>query len=290
MPDIAPVEPQSFDPMRFARLRHDFDRHPLLQFDALGDLARRLLPLGKCRFVQPGMRADSSFDHEPKPTDGRSLDEVLATFTVPGSWLALYDAQLDAVYRGVLEEVGAHIRRIVAPSQRVTDVRSFLFLSAPPSVTPFHIDRENNFWLQIRGRKTLSLWDRLDRATVAPEDVERFVLRGDLTNVKLRGEALSRATRFRCGPGDGVYFPSTTPHMTETSPDDNGGDVISISVGMVFYSSMTARESGAHFVNRQLRRLGLRPRPPGESPRLDALKGAVATALSPLRRLRSRRG
>jgi hypothetical protein len=53
---------------------------------------------------------------------------------------------------------------------------------------------------------------------------------------------------------------------------------------------MTIRESGAHFVNRQLRRLGLRPRPPGESPRLDALKGAVATALSPLRRLRGQRG
>src|SRR5215204_3076543 len=96
---IEPVRPESFDPQRFASIRHDFHRHPLLQFDALANLARRLMPRGKCRFIQPGMKADSSFDHAPASPDGRTLDEVLASFETPGSWLALYDAQVDDEYR-----------------------------------------------------------------------------------------------------------------------------------------------------------------------------------------------
>jgi hypothetical protein len=283
---LEPAAPATFDPLRFAPLRHDFHRHPLLQFDALADLARRLMPHGKCRFLRPGTRQDSSFDHEPKSPDGRALDEVLASFTTPGSWLALYDAQIDAQYRQVLAEVGEHIRRIVAPSQTVHDVRSFLFLSAPPSVTPFHIDRENNFWLQIRGKKTLTLWDHRDRAVVPAEDVEQFILKGDLTNVRLRDGMLARGTRFRCGPGDGVYFPSTTPHMTESTPDDDDGDALCISVGMVFYTNVTRRDARAHLFNRQLRRLGLAPRSPGGSAVRDTIKGAVATGLRPLRHLR----
>jgi hypothetical protein len=283
---LEPAPSVAFEPHRLASLRHNFDQHPLLQFEQLAALARRLMPLGKCRFIQPGMQTDSSFDHAPASPDGRSLDEVLANFERPGSWLALYDAQVDPKYREVLAEVGQHIKRLIAPSQTLHDLRSFLFLSAPPSVTPFHIDRENNFWLQIRGRKTLTLWDPRDRATVAAKDVEDFILRGDLHNVKLNPEALSRSTRFSCGPGDGVYFPSTTPHMTETSVADNAGDTLSISVGMVFYTNVTQRHQRTYLMNRQMRALGLRPRPPGDSVVRDTVKGWIGRGLWPLRRLR----
>lgn len=285
MHSIEPVQPADFDPQRIAAIRHDFHRHPLLQFDELAGLARRLMPEGKCRFIRPGMRPDSPFDHAPASPDGRALDEVLANFETPGSWLALYDAQTDGKYREVLDEVGQHIRRLVAPSQKVDDVRSFLFLSAPPSVTPFHIDRENNFWLQIRGRKTLTLWDHRDRSVVAAEDVENFILKGELGNVKLRPGLLEKGMRFRCGPGDGAYFPSTTPHMTEASPEDNGGDTISISVGMVFYTNVTRRHVRTYIMNRQLRAIGLHPRPPGDSAVRDTIKGVIGRSLWPLRRL-----
>jgi hypothetical protein len=281
---IDPLDPAAFDPTRMARLRHDFHRHPLLQVDALAALARRLMPHGNCRFVRPGMKADSPFDHKPAPTDGRSLDDVLANLEQPGAWLAIYDAQQDATYREVLGEVGAHIQRIVAPWQRVHDVRSFLFVSAPPSVTPFHIDRENNFWLQIRGRKKLTLWDHRDAQVVAPHDVERFILQGTLQGITMRDGTRERGVAFPCGPGDGVYFPSTTPHMTETDPADNGGDTLSISVGMVFYTDVTRRDAGVHMWNRQARALGLRPRPPGGSPFVDRAKSTVGRVLWKLSR------
>ena len=286
---IEPVEPTNFDPGRSAPIQHDFHRHPLLQIDALGELARRLMPLGQCRFIRPGMRLDSAFDHSSAPADGRTLDDVLRRIEEPGSWLALYDAQVDPLYRGVLDEVQAHIERLVAPSQRVRDVRSFLFLSAPPSVTPFHIDRENNFWLQIRGHKTLTLWDHRDRSTVSAQAVEDFILHSKLQGVQLRQELLERGARFECGPGEGVYFPSTTPHMTESRPEWNHGDTLSISVGMVFYTNVTRRHSWAYMLNPTLRALGLDPRPPGESAMRDRLKGLFGRSLWQMRGLYKRR-
>ena len=290
MHHITPLDPGSFDPRRLAPISHDFQHHPLLQLDALGDLARRLMPLQKCRFVKPGMRVDSSFDHFSVPPDGRDLEDVLRNIEEPGSWLALYDAQLDPVYREVLRDVAAHIERLVAPAQKVRDVRSFLFVSAPPSVTPFHIDRENNFWLQIRGRKTLTLWDHRDRSVVPVEAVERFILFGDMQDVRMAPDALERGRQFNCGPGDGVYFPSTTPHMTETHPDRNGGDTLSISVGMVFYTDVTSRDMKVMMLNHQLRRLGIRLREPGDSALRDSFKAVLGRSLWPLRRIILRKG
>ena len=98
------------------------------------------------------------------------------------------------------------------------EVGGFIFVSAPPSVTPFHIDRENNFWLQLRGRKSLTVWDRQDREVVPSEAVEKFILTGSLDDVKLADAMRSRGRVFDSGPGDGVFFPSTSPHMLAARP------------------------------------------------------------------------
>jgi hypothetical protein len=118
----------------------------------------------------------------------------------------------------------------------------FVFISAPPSVTPFHIDRENNFWLQMKGRKTLNVWEPTDRAVVASSEVDNFILYG--SNVTLREGYKERSHEFDVGPGDGVYFPSTSPHMTRT---DNAwvrpGDGVSMSIGVNFYTHRTRRRA-----------------------------------------------
>jgi hypothetical protein len=58
--------------------------------------------------------------------------------------------------------------------------------ATPPSVTPFHIDRENNFWLQIRSRKLMHVWDPTDSEVVSPPDREAFIVNADLDNVRLK--------------------------------------------------------------------------------------------------------
>jgi hypothetical protein len=167
------------------------------------------------------------------------------------------------------------------------NAQGFIFISAPPSVTPFHIDRENNFWLQIRGRKVLTLWDHEDRLAVPQLGVEEFIVEHNLRHVRLDEAVAARGTRYDVGPGDGVYFPSTTPHMTRSDRDwCTPGDGIAISIGVVFYTATTRRHARIHTCNAALRRVGLRPRHPGHSP-LDGFKatlgGAVVTAKKHLR-------
>jgi hypothetical protein len=125
-------------------------------------------------------------------------------------------------------------RRHDARQAAIDRLAGYLLISAPPSVTPFHIDRENSFWLQIRGRKTIAVWDHLDREVVASRDVANFLLSGSLTNVRLNEAHRERGREFHCGPGQGVYFPSTSPHMTHTNADwVRPGDGVSISIGVV---------------------------------------------------------
>lgn len=280
MHSVAPVQPSSFDPRKIGAIKHNYHTHPLMQLDALAALAHRLMPSGKCRFIRPGTRLDSSFDHDSKPHDGRDLDAVFERIEEQGSWIALYDAQVDKVYAEFLEDVRRGIQALVLPDQRIHDIRAFFFLSAPPSVTPFHIDRENNFWLQIRGRKAITVFDHRDREIVPAQVVERFILTGNLDSVRLRPEHLQRGQRFECGPGDGVYFPSTTPHMTESQPEWPGADKLSISVGMVFYTNVTTRHARVHRLNRFLRRWGIAPREPGYADRLDMVKAMVGGGVS----------
>ena len=162
----------------------------------------------------------------------------------------------------------------------------FIFISAPPSVTPFHIDRENNFWLQLRGRKTINVWDRMDREVVAAADVENFIVSRSLEKVRLKDEFRGRSFEFDTGPGDGVYFPSTTPHMTRTDTRwARPGDGVSISIGINFYTDTTRRHANVHAFNKVLRRLGMTPRSPGTSDWADGLKYPLGRMAVNLKRL-----
>ena len=110
---------------------------------------------------------------------------------------------------------------------------------------------------------------------------------GSLAQVKLKDESLSRSHEFNVGPGDGVYFPSTSPHMTRSTPEwVRAGDGVSISIGVVFYTDVTKRHANVHAWNRLLRRAGVAPRPPGESPLIDSVKYPLGRALMTAGRLR----
>ncbi len=263
---IAPVEPAAFTTHRMAAIRHDFHEHPLMRLDALAALAHRLFATKQCRFITPGSTTSAVFAHRPRHPDGRDIDEVFRRIEEPGSWVALYNVETDPAYRGFLDEVVRAFRPLVEREQPgIASVGGFIFVSAPPSVTPFHIDRENNFWLQVRGRKAMSVWDPRDREVVAAADVDQFIVYGALENVRLEDRHLARRRVFDVGPGDGVYFPSTSPHMTRSDPGwARPGDGVSVSIGVVFYTAHTRRLARIHACNLLLRQRGLQPAHAGE--------------------------
>lgn len=279
-----------FSPQRIHRLSHNFNEHPLLQLPELARLAKDLYPMGQCRFIAPGSTQASEFWHEPKDASGRDVDEVFRRIEEPGSWVALYNVETQPRYRELLRQVIDCVRPMVEPEQPgIFNAGGFIFISAPPSVTPFHIDRENNFWLQIKGRKTMNVWDPSDRLVVSSEDRARFIVSRRLTGVRLKDEFVERSNEFFVGSGDGVYFPSTSPHMTRCDAGSTrAGDAVSVSIGVVFYTDLTRMHANIHACNLFLRRFGITPSEPGDGGKMDIIKFRLGRALVYLRqRLRS---
>lgn len=274
-------DPKRFSTHRVQAIHHNFHEHPLMQLPELAALAKDLALTKQCRFITPGSQQASAFHHDPEAPDGRSVDEVFRRIDEPGSWVALYNIETHPVYRRFLEEVTASVRSLVDAEQPgMFSVGGFIFISAPPSVTPFHIDRENNFWLQMKGRKTLNVWDHTDRHVVPAPLVDDFIVYAALDDVRLQDGFKERSHEFDVGPGDGVYFPSTSPHMTRSDPDwVRPGDGVSISIGVVFYTDVTRRTANVHAWNMMLRKLGVTPREPGQSLWLDRLKYPFGRAL-----------
>ncbi len=278
---VWPVDPEAFSTDHVHALKHNFHEHPLMQLPALERLAKDLMPTKQCRFIKPGTTQSSAFDHGDKATDGRSLEEVFRRIEETGSWIALYNVQTDPVYKAFVDEVAATMRPFLEPEQPgIYEVGGFIFISAPPSVTPFHIDRENNCWLQVRGRKTMSVWEPTDREAVPSAAVDDFIIHGDLNHVTLREEVRPRSHEFNTGPGDGVYFPMLSPHMTRTDTSwVKPGDGVSISIGVVFYSSLTRRKAYGHAFNRIARRFGLDLQPPTGRSANDMLRSLLGRAV-----------
>ena len=270
-----------YHPRKIAPVKHSFCDHPLLQLPRLQQLAESLLDNGQCKFIEADATQSSPFDTMNRNPQGRSIADIFAHIEEPGSWISMYNVETDPVYREFLWEAIRTVRPLAeGQDPGIFNVGGFIFISAPPAVTPFHIDRENNLWLQIRGRKQINVWDPSDRITVPEAAVENFIVQGDLTAVRFREEIRNRSFSGDMAAGEGVYMPSTSAHMTlsDTSwvTPENG---YAISIAIVFYTKATRRTANLYALNQFLRRRGLTPTPPGQSRWRDAIKYPFARAL-----------
>jgi hypothetical protein len=139
-----------------------------------------------------------------------------------------------------------------------------LFLSSPNEFTPYHIDSEDSFLLQLQGTKTIYIFDGSDSEILSAREIERYWAQNE---IDFREEIRSRATRFEMKPGTGVHIPTHFPHMVESGPISS----MSLSIG---YESVTF-DRNLYRVNHQLRKLGLNPSPPGKHKVIDDTKMAV---------------
>lgn len=248
---------EDFDRRPFA-LRHRLCAHPLFALPRLIALARRLPP--ECIEYNAG---DLPVGQDPRatPRNGLGAEETLRRIARCGSWMVLKDVQRDPDYAALLGDCLADLR---VPDMRLA--QGFVFVSSPGAVTPFHMDPEHNFLLQVAGRKTIYVFDPADREVLAEEDLERFYA-GAHRNLAWRETWQPRARAFVLSPGDGVHVPVTAPHWVQ-----NGG-AVSVSFSVTFRSRASERRAQVYAMNARLRRRGRVPAPYGASAFRDALKG-----------------
>jgi hypothetical protein len=141
----------------------------------------------------------------------------------------------------------------------------FIFISSPGSVTPFHMDPEHNFLLQIRGQKQISVWNSGDRSVLSEVALEKYFSDAD-RQIVFKEEYQPKATVFDLTPGTGLHFPVVAPHWVL-----NGGEV-SVSFSITFHTPASERRRVVYCANADLRGKGLDPSPPGASAFRDLAK------------------
>jgi hypothetical protein len=146
----------------------------------------------------------------------------------------------------------------------VSKREAFVFISSPGAVTPYHMDPEWNFLLQVRGRKRMTVFP-CDPDVVSEEELERFY-RGAHRNMVFQEDYNKKAMEFDLHPGDGVHVPVTWPHWVQV------GSEVSVSFSITFQTRELERRGTLYALNHDLRARGRSPSPVGRSPWRDALR------------------
>ena len=271
------------------KIGHTLVGHPLCELPRLVRLAQKLSPPGGANSVlyfrgdnainQVDVKAASvsvNAQQTPRQTfvarnlkqPALSVQETVAQIESCNAWMQLRDVGTDPEYKLLLDEVMnqfAKHAQTLAPG--ICSVRADIFVSSPGATTPFHLDEEHNFLLQLRGSKELAIMNGSDRRVLSEAQIDAFY-QGNGELAAYAPELERFAEHVQLTPGEGVHIPPCYPHWVQN------GNAVSVSLGVLWQSDETARHRNLYRVNRWLRGIGLAPRPAGESAVVDQLKMA----------------
>lgn len=248
---------------------HNLAQHPLFTMPRLLELAkatREQRPNDLYYDVGKDVKIGSRWDQMgPKPP----VEEAMKNIADCGAWVTLHQAQKDPEYGKVFYQCMREFEALTGLDfknlMQVED--ALIFITSPNRITPYHIDRECNFLLQICGHKTIYVFEQKDRENLPEHEIERFWA-VDNNSATYKSQFQERAMPLRLVPGNGLHIPVNSPHWVKN--DDNVS--ISLSVNFTFKDSAGANVYRANY---WLRRLGMNPVPPGESKFRDAVKTAA---------------
>lgn len=256
-------------PFMFA---HRLTGHPLFELPSLLALAQRM-PDHRDTYWSNGKTEMT--DRWERGTDGRmSLEDTINGIAENNSLVILKHTEQDPEYAPVLQEF---LENVVAASgdtmRRDVVVGEVLILvSSPNRLTPYHMDAETNFLVQVTGDKTLCVFDHTDPAMVTDEERERYFA-GDYNGAVYSDAKQEKSVTFDLRAGHGVHIPVFAPHWVRN------GNSVSVSLS-VNYELQSVLDMGDVFrMNRLLRQVGLAPNPPGKAALADRVKRASVRGL-----------
>ncbi len=255
-----------FDRSAFA-FAHRFQSLDHFSYDALVQLARRVSGKPNRWYVEEGETLP-----EAGWTGGQgkhTLLECLEKIASNHSLVILKRVHEEPEYGEILNRLEDELSRLtgIDIASRYSDPIMTVLITSPLRITPYHIDGEANLLMQVRGTKSVYIFDGEDHEVLPVAELEGFWT-GDIRAPKYKKELQSRSWRFDLAPGDGVMNPVIFPHWVQNGPE------VSISLSTNF-KRVSDDKADAYRVNRRLRRIGFHPMEPGEAPSVDHLKGAV---------------
>jgi hypothetical protein len=267
-------------PLRPFAIRHRLAGHELLNLPRIAKLAQDL-PRDLIEFNSGNV----GIDQDPDSTPGVDLDpvEVVRRIETCGAWMVLKHVEKSPAYRVLIDELLLSVARArgFASTEEAgfTTPEGFLFVSSPNSTTPFHLDSEDNFFVQIHGEKFFHIYDNSDRSLVSDADIERAMTKH--RNLRYDPSFDIKSVSYRMTGGDGCYVPYQWPHWVRTAND------VSISMAVTWKTEAVLRKNDLHTFNSMLRGIGLPQPVPGRYPNWDAVKlsfyRSVIALIHPLR-------
>lgn len=261
----------SFDTKPFVFDHGLTDSHPLFNLAALRALLDAPGVKDNIAYDAGDIRVDQRWDSMPaKPP----IEEVFDNIGTSGAWIVMRRVHRLPAYRELLDACLTEVRKLSGRdvSEDEKSREAMIFVTSPNRVTPYHIDRECNFLMQVRGTKTISVFDREDKDVVPDQELETFWSRDNNAGV-YKPQFQDRAFVSHMRPGTGVHIPVNFPHWLKN--DDN----VSVSLSISYQYKDWARKN-VYQANYYLRKMGLQPTPPGRSAAVDYSKRvAVEMAL-----------
>ena len=257
----------NFDRKAFA-FGHRLAHHPLFAPERLLQLAQQMAKDPHDVYYDVGdVRVDQRWDQTP--ACDLPIDVLVNRIETAGAWVILRHAEKDLEYAALLDACMDEIEKLSGfDLRRVSKLRNaIVFVNSPNRISSYHIDRECNCLLQIRGSKTVHVFDRDDRDVLSETEIERFWT-VDNNAAVYKPHLEGRARVFELTPGCAVHIPVNAPHWVRNGPEVS----VSLSINFHYKDALLA---DVYRANYWLRRIGLRPGEPRNSAARDAIKSTL---------------
>ena len=265
--------------------RHRIAEHPLLSLESLQALVPQFDPR-KVYFSQRRMQQGEDFNRAISDgREGASVEALIQGLRSNQGYIMVREPELHPsfaeLHRALADDIGQMLQA-QRLAKHAIGVRSYLFISSPGSVTPFHFDRASNFLLQIRGSKQVTVFEPWDERVITAVEYESHSAYNDCA-VRWKPDCEPLGRQFHCSPGDAVHIPFLGGHHVR-----NGSDDLSITLSVFFNTPRTLHQLHALRCNHRLRpllgRFGLQPAAVGRQPWRDTGKSLLSRAYDRLRR------
>jgi hypothetical protein len=186
-----------------------------------------------------------------------------------------YDSRFRKILDGLIEQIVDLSGEL--KSDRILRLESAVFVTSASTLTPFHFDPSAVFFCQIAGDKTYHVYSP---SSLTEPELEQFYFRGliDIAQVDLKRRDPKQEHVFHLSSGKGFHQPQNAPHWVETRDD------VSVSFSFFFETLGARKNSRTRGFNHYMRRIGVKPKPPGARPRLDAFKADAMRMWIPCRK------